>query len=76
LTLLDTSRRLGLNRPRMSTDHGSPPALPEPETPTWLTVLGAALFLAVAAWLFVVPAAKPSAVTGANGAPPSTGAGH
>jgi hypothetical protein len=34
----------------MSTDHGSPPLLPEPETPAWLTLVGAILFLAVGAW--------------------------
>jgi hypothetical protein len=34
----------------MSTDHGSPPLPPEPETPAWLTLVGAALFLCLAAW--------------------------
>jgi hypothetical protein len=34
----------------MSADHGSPPLPPEPETPQWLTIVGAILFLGVAAW--------------------------
>jgi hypothetical protein len=52
----------------MSTDHGSPPIPPEPKTPSWLTALGAVLFLSVALWWILdkIPAggSVPSSFTG------------
>jgi hypothetical protein len=53
----------------MSADHNSPhspPALPEPQTPIWLTVLGGGLFfLAAMWWLTSIAAGQRSAANAA-----------
>ena len=70
-------------------DHHAPPALEEPATPLWLTILGVGLFLAAGilfiatredgkttAQLTVVPEGAPSAAAPAAPAPNPAGAGN
>ena len=52
----------------MSADHGSPPLLPEPKTPLWLTALGAALFFAAGVWWLATQPASAAPVQADAGA--------
>ncbi len=64
-------------------DHHAPPALPEPVTPLWLTLLGIGLFLVAGIWLVATGAegkttaeltAAPAADGNGAAAPPAPGA--
>ena len=58
----------------MSADHGSPPLLPEPKTPLWLTALGAALFFAAGVWWLATQPAAASTPPAADAGAPATDA--
>jgi hypothetical protein len=68
----------------MSADHHSPPPPPEPQTPTWLTVVGCVLLFLVGTWVVTVPAGAPKsgdaaaapAASAAASAAPSASAAH
>jgi hypothetical protein len=67
----------------MSADHGSPPHLPEPTTPTWLTALGALLFFSAGAWWLATqpsiaraPSSADAGVQTDAGVPPPAAPGH
>jgi hypothetical protein len=48
--------------------HASPPTPPEPETPLWLTALGAVLFALVGVWWLATPSAATADASGSAAA--------
>jgi len=60
----------------MSADHHSPPVLPEPQTPAWLTGVGGVLFALAAVWWLTSLSADQRQAAGARAAaaPPADSA--
>ena len=66
----------------MSADHNSPPPLPEPETPAWLTGLGGVLLAMAVVWFLTSvtadqrKAAEDRAAATAQTAPAASASAH